>query len=87
MASAIIELRVDPQTRKKTVVIHYENDGSTLPIEHEDAHRKLVDKLIEGGALKAGEAGEIVIERGMEGINVPLPSDDQPQAQPQANKS
>ncbi len=63
MAEVTIRLVVDPTTRKKNVVISYRSDEDALPIEHEDAHREVVDKLIEGGALKAAELGKIVIER------------------------
>jgi hypothetical protein len=61
-----IRLVVDPVSRKKNVVIDYEADSGALPIEHEEEHRKLVDKLIEGGIVKAGELGKIVVERKVE---------------------
>ena len=63
MATATIRLIVDPETGKKHVVIAYESDGDALPMEHEEDHRLLVEKLIEGGALSAGDVGSIVIER------------------------
>jgi hypothetical protein len=63
MAEVTIELRVDPTTRKKTVVIKYRADEGALPLEHEQEHRRLVDRLIQGGALKASELGAIVVER------------------------
>ena len=63
MAEVTIRLIVDPTTRKKNVVISYTSDSDALPIEHEDAHREVVDKLIEGGALKAAELGKIIVER------------------------
>lgn len=63
MAEVTIRLIVDPKTRKKNVVISYASDDDALPIEHEDAHREVVDKLIEGGALKAAEVGKIIVER------------------------
>lgn len=68
MANVTIRLTVDPQTKKKNIVISYEDDGSALPIEHEEEHRRIVDKLIEGGAIKAGELGKIVIEREQEKV-------------------
>ena len=63
MAEVTIRLIVDPTTRKKNVVISYRSDEDALPIEHEDAHREIVDKLIEGGALKAAELGKIIVDR------------------------
>ncbi len=65
MASARIRLSVDPATKKRTIVISYESDSDALPQEHEEAHRALVDKLIERGYAKDGDA--IVVEREGEG--------------------
>ncbi len=61
MPSARIRLDVDPTTKKRTVVISYESDEDALPHEHEEAHRALVDKLIERGIVGAGDS--IVVER------------------------
>jgi hypothetical protein len=63
MPHVTIRLETDPATRKKTVIISYESEAGALPMEHEDEHRRLVDKLIEGGVLKAQELGKIVVER------------------------
>ncbi|MCA9669534.1 MAG: hypothetical protein KC503_28260 [Myxococcales bacterium] len=63
MAELTIRLRVDPQTGKKDVIISYEADDDAMPLEHEDEHKSLVDRLIEGGALKAAEVGKIIVER------------------------
>ncbi len=63
MAEMTIRLRIDPNTGKKDIVIALSSDADALPHEHEEQHRKLVEKLIEGGVLKAAEVGEIVVER------------------------
>ena len=63
MAEMTITLRRDPQTGKQNIVIKLRSDADALPHEHEEQHRALVDKLIEGGILKAGEVGNIVVER------------------------
>ena len=63
MAEVTIRLIVDPETRKKNIQIKYHSDEDALPIEHEDAHREIVDKLIEGGTLKAAELGKITVVR------------------------
>lgn len=63
MAELTIRLTIDPHTGKKNVVIAYHSDEDALPMEHEDEHRRLVNRLIEGGALSAAELGSIVIER------------------------
>ncbi|MFO0550726.1 MAG: hypothetical protein U0271_20195 [Polyangiaceae bacterium] len=63
MAEVEIRLVVDKSTGKKDVIITYVSDEDALPIEHEDAHRRIVDRLIEGGALKAADLGQIIISR------------------------
>ena len=63
MAELTIRLTIDPHTGKKNVVIDYHSDEDALPMEHEDEHRRLVNQLIEGGALSAAELGEIIVER------------------------
>ncbi len=63
MAELTIRLVVDPDTGKKNVIIAYESESDAMPMEHEDEHRRLVDQLIEGGALSAAELGDIIIER------------------------
>ncbi len=63
MAELIIRFEVDPQTRKKNVIISYRSDEDALPVEHEEDHRRLVNGLIEGGALQAAELGQIIVER------------------------
>jgi hypothetical protein len=63
MGEITLRLQVDRQTGKKNVIISYRSDDSALPLEHEQEHRALVDKLIQGGTLKAAEVGKIVVER------------------------
>ena len=63
MAELEIRLDVDPNTGKRNVTIKYRSDDDALPMEHEDEHRRLVDRLIEGGTLKAHELGSIRVER------------------------
>ena len=64
MADLTLRLEIDPITGKKNIIVHYESDQDALPMEHEDAHRQLVDALVEGGALAAADVGELIIERG-----------------------
>jgi hypothetical protein len=63
MARLTISLRVDPATGKKDIVVKLHSDEDALPHEHEQQHRRLVDKLIEGGLIKADEVGRVVVER------------------------
>lgn len=63
MAEMTIRLIVDPNTKKKDIVISLKSDEDALPIEHEQLHRQVVDRLIEGGTLKAHEVGTVTVER------------------------
>src|SRR5438270_7386 len=58
-----IRLRTDPATGKKDIVVSLRSDEDALPIEHEQQHRALVQRLIEGGLVKAEELGQVVVER------------------------
>ncbi|HEX4420194.1 MAG TPA: hypothetical protein VH165_19900 [Kofleriaceae bacterium] len=53
MADLILRLRVDPATGKRELVIDYTSDADALPIEHEDAHRQLANRIVEGGLASA----------------------------------
>lgn len=63
MAEMTIRLQIDPETGKKDVIVSLRSDDDSLPHEHEQLHRQLVDQLIEGGLVQAGEVGKIVVER------------------------
>jgi hypothetical protein len=63
MAEMTIRLRRDPVTGKQNIIVKLRSDEDALPHEHEQMHRALVDKLINGGILKAGEEGNLVVER------------------------
>lgn len=63
MAEMTIRLRINPETGKKDIVISLSGDDDSLPHEHEQQHRRLVEKLIAGGLLDHGEAGKLVVER------------------------
>jgi hypothetical protein len=63
MAEMTIRLRRDPETGKQNIIVKLRSDEDALPHEHEQMHRALVDKLINGGILKAGEEGNLIIER------------------------
>ena len=49
MAELVLRLRVDPTTGRREVVVDYRSDSDALPIEHEDEHRRLAGKVVEGG--------------------------------------
>jgi hypothetical protein len=59
MADLILRLRIDPATGKRELVIDYTSEADALPIEHEDAHRQLADKVVDGGL----RSGKVVVTR------------------------
>jgi hypothetical protein len=63
MAEMTIHLRCDPATGKKDILISLRRDADSLPHEHEQLHKALVDKLIDKGLLQTSELGQIVVER------------------------
>jgi hypothetical protein len=85
MAEMTIRLRCDPATGKKDIIISLRSDADALPHEHEQQHRALVEKLIQGGVVKASELGQIVVEREEKEAEAP-PVSSGPQPQRQAQK-
>jgi hypothetical protein len=62
MAEMTIMLRRDPNTGKQNIIIKLDSDPDALPLEHEQMHRALVEKLI-GKGVKPEDLGEIIVER------------------------
>jgi hypothetical protein len=62
MAELTIMLRRDPNTGKQNIIIKLDSDPDALPIEHEQMHRALVEKLV-GKGIKPEDMGEIIVER------------------------
>lgn len=89
MPEMTIQLRINPETGKKDIVVSLSGESDSLPHEHERQHKSLVDKLIEGGMLKATEVGKIVVEREEEGVvpNDPVSTPEQDQRQSQSEGS
>ena len=54
MAELVLRLRVDPVTGKRSIAIDYASDSDALPIEHEEEHRKLAEKVLDGGLRNGG---------------------------------
>ena len=63
MALSTVTVRRDAATGRTLVWVGLRSDEDALPHEHEQQHRALVDRLIEGGYLKAAEVGKVVVER------------------------
>lgn len=89
MAEMTIQLKTNPETGKKDIIVSLHSDDDALPHEHEQQHRQLVDKLIEGGMLNATEVGKIVVQRDQEqsSPNAPQSSSEPEQRTEQAEGS
>jgi hypothetical protein len=82
MADLILRLRVDPATGKRELVIDYTSDADALPIEHEDAHRQLADRVVDGGL----RSGKVEVTRASEAPSEAAPAEAAPVAQPTATR-
>ena len=81
MPDLILRLRVDPATGKRELVIDYTSDADALPIEHEDAHRQLADRVVDGGL----RSGKVEVSRASEAPVTETPAGEAaPAAQPTA---
>lgn len=86
MAEMIIMLRRDPNTGKQNIIIKLDSDPDALPIEHEQMHRQLVEKLI-GKGIKPEDLGELIVERESEQQPAaPTNQPNEPQKQKTSNK-
>ncbi len=85
MAEMTIRLIPDPDTGKKNIIISLRSDEDALPHEHEQMHRALVNKLIEGGIAKAGD--QITIEREEDEKEAAGPVSSGPQEQRKAQQT
>jgi hypothetical protein len=79
MAELTLRLVHDPSTGKRNIVVSLRSDEDALPHEHEEQHRLLVNKLIEGGVLSAEEVGQVIVERQADEGDAATAASNQPQ--------
>ena len=87
MAQMTIRLQRDPTTGKQNIIISLSSDADAMPHEHEQQHRALVDKLIQGGIVKAAEVGKVVVEREEDSREPAVPAGNEPQGQRQPQQT
>ncbi len=86
MAELTIMLRRDPNTGKQNIIIKLDSDPDSLPLEHEQMHKALVEKLV-GKGIKPEDMGEIIVERESEPQPAgPVSQPNEPQKQKAGNK-
>jgi len=61
MAEMTIRLRCNPETGKRDIIVSLHSESDSTPHEHEQLHRQLVEKLVNGGIMKAGD--KLIVER------------------------
>ena len=85
MAEMIIVLRRDPQTGKQNIIVKLDSDPDALPIEHEQLHKRLVEKLV-GKGLAPEDLGELIVEREEQAQpEAPVSQPNEPQRQKQGH--
>ncbi len=85
MAEMTIRLIPDPQTGKKNIIISLTGDEESLPHEHEQAHRALVEKIVGAKLAKLEEIGTVEVERLEDkAIAAPAPAQTEGERKPQA---
>jgi hypothetical protein len=84
MAEMIIMLRRDPASGKQNIIVKLDSEPDALPIEHEQEHRRLVEKLT---GLKLEDQGELIVEREPEAQpNAPTQTPGEPERKKAAEK-
>ena len=84
MAEMIIMLRRDPNTGKQNIIIKLDSDPDALPMEHEQQHRQLLEKVF---GKKLEDYGEVIVEREQEAQpNQPTTTPNEPQKQKAGQK-
>ena len=87
MPEVTIRLRINPETGKKDIIISMRSDEDALPQEHEQQHRAIADKVVNGGLVSAAEMGKIIVEREDEEKEPALPTGTVPQGERKAQQS
>jgi FtsH ternary system domain X3-analog len=87
MPEVTIRLRINPETGKKDIIVSMRSDEDALPHEHEQQHKALADKLVNGGLVKAAELGKIIVEREEDEKEPAIPSGSTPQGERKAQQS
>jgi len=63
MSNLIIRLLCYPETGRREITAALSSGEDTVPFEHEQQHRSLVDRLFHGGTLRLAREGCVVVER------------------------
>lgn len=87
MAEMIIQLRFDPTTGKRDIVVSLRSDEGLLPQEHEELHRSLVEKLVESGLAEESQLGRLIVQRDEGTVAPNLEQREQPEERAELEES
>ena len=68
MPQVTLTLKRNKETNKQDLFIDYESEGDALPFEHEEDHKRLVQKILENTDLDPSEIGNIHVDRTPVGV-------------------
>ncbi|MHC4662417.1 MAG: hypothetical protein ACYS8W_12075 [Planctomycetota bacterium] len=63
MGEIKIHFSFNRKTGRTDLTIDYLSDSSLMPHEHEERHEEIVERLIEGGAIRREDVGNIEVRR------------------------
>ncbi len=63
MPRLILYLFGDPRGGRRDLVVDLRPEADTTAFEHEQDHRRLVDRLLHGGTFRAAAEDRVVVER------------------------
>jgi len=63
MGTMTLKLEINPDTKKKTIVVKYDSDSDATAFEHEQEHKRLIELMLATGVISKEEASTIDVER------------------------
>ena len=63
VARLILRLFYDPHGERRDIVVDLASDADTVAFEHEQQHKSLLDRIVNGGTFAAARDGRVVVDR------------------------
>jgi hypothetical protein len=63
MPRLILRLHRDAKAARRDIYVDLLADEDSVPFEHEQQHKSLVDQIFHGGTLRLAREGRVVVER------------------------
>ena len=89
MGKLVLKLCKDPKTGIQELQVEYESDGDRLPFEHEEEHRRIVQKILGKTNLESEETKDLQIDRNpvTEPTKEPAQDSQSSRENPQSNRA